>query len=144
MRKSKNYPTWIDNFTKREIKCLEDVDPGTHGFIYEIEFSNNMRYIGRKNFFHNKTLPPLKGQKRKRKKVVESDWQNYIGSIKEPSFKEGLKNGDITPIRRTILRFCNTPWEMTYYETRYLFVKNCLLSEYYYNSNILGKFYKPK
>lgn len=114
------------------------------GFIYEVQFNNGMKYLGRKALYHNRTLPPLKGTKRKRKKVVESDWLKYCGSIKNEEFKEGVKSGEIFPIARTILRFCKTAWEMTYHETRILFIQDALLQDSYYNSNILGKFYRPK
>ena len=44
------------------------------GFVYEVrDKTNDMRYIGKKNFFSTRRLPPLKGQKRKRKVVKESD-----------------------------------------------------------------------
>lgn len=113
------------------------------GFIYEVEFSNGKKYLGRKAFFHNRKLPPLKGYKRKRKVVVESDWRKYIGSSKNEDLNESLKNGEITVVSKSILKFCESLWEMTYYETKHLFERDCILDENYYNNNILGKFYRP-
>ena len=39
-----------------------------------------MKYIGKKWMWSTRRLKPLKGQKRKRKKVSESDWRRYYGS----------------------------------------------------------------
>jgi hypothetical protein len=41
---------------------------------------NGKKYVGKKQFTSTKTLPPLKGTSRKRKRVMESDWQNYCSS----------------------------------------------------------------
>lgn len=131
-------------YRKKNIEKIEDFKKGAVGFIYEIEFSNGKKYLGRKALFHNRKLPPLKGYKRKRKVVVESDWKKYIGSPKDVDLKRELKNGTLKVKSRAILKVCETPWEMTYFETKYLFARDCILREEYYNSNILGKFYRPK
>ena len=57
------------------------------GFVYELrDTENDKRYIGKKNLFSTRRLPPLKGQKRKRKVVKESDWKTYYGSSKNVQF----------------------------------------------------------
>jgi len=58
--------------------------PGNYaGFVYIIrDRESDPAYIGKKAFWFRTTLPPFKGQKRKRKKVVESDWYKYFGSNK--------------------------------------------------------------
>ena len=54
------------------------------GFVYIVtDLSNGMKYIGKKNFHSRVKLKPLKGQKRKRTKISESDWQSYHGSSEE-------------------------------------------------------------
>lgn len=133
---------WI--FRGKVINNIDNLPDKVFGFIYEISFSNGMKYIGRKALFHNKTLKPLKGKKAKRKTVVESDWKKYSGSIKDKDFIEGFSSGSITVTHKEILKLCYSLWEMSYYETQALFMSNCLLSAEYYNNNILGKFYKPK
>lgn len=131
-------------YRKKEIKELEDLTSEAIGFIYEIEFCNGNKYLGRKALYHKRTLKPLKGYKRKRKSVVESDWKTYIGSPKDEDLKKLLKSGEVKVKSRNILKVCTTLWEMSYFETKYLFERDCLLKNEYYNSNIMGKFYRPK
>jgi len=131
-------------FDGRERQFISQFTPGTVGFIYEIEFSNGKKYLGRKALYHTRKLPPLKGAKKKRIVTKESDWKNYNGSFKDKDLRKKIKSGQITLVKRIILAECLDKWSLTYYETYYLFLKNCLLSDEYYNANILGKFYKPK
>lgn len=136
-------PTW--KFTSGyEVTSLIEFHSETVGFIYEIEFNNGKRYIGKKSLWHTRKLKPLKGTRKKRIKTVESDWSNYMGSFKDKDLIQQMKDGHLTVVKRTILRECKNKWEMTYYETKYQFEKDCLLSEEYYNNNILGKFYRPR
>ena len=123
---------------------LDDFAKGAVGFIYEIEFNNGKKYLGRKALYHKRTMRPLKGKKRKRVKMVESNWKDYLGSFKNQGLKEKIKTGEIYPVRRAIITVCYDAWQMTYFETKYLFVRDCLLDDNYYNNNILGKFYKPE
>ena len=54
------------------------------GFVYIInELNTGMSYIGKKNYWRIKKLPPLKGKVNKRHFRVESDWKTYCGSNKE-------------------------------------------------------------
>lgn len=132
------------NYNGEDVTAIQWFPEDSIGFIYEIEFNNGKKYLGRKALYHKKTSPPLKGKKRKRVKYVESNWKKYNGSFKDPELIENLKKGYLVPVKRKIIRICFTPWEMTYYETKLLFDRDCLLSNEYYNNNILGKFYKPK
>ena len=73
---------WI--YKQTQIKKLEDLPKKTFGFIYEVHhIESGKKYIGKKQLMSNRTLPPLKGQKRKRKVVKESDWKTYYGSQKK-------------------------------------------------------------
>ena len=60
----------------------EDFSPKDYyGFVYIItNRARNKKYIGKKFFWSKKTLPPLKGKKRKRRTIIESDWRDYYGS----------------------------------------------------------------
>lgn len=108
-----------------------------YGFIYELEFKHNGEYyyyLGKKSFWSLKTLPPLKGQKKKRRSMVESNWKTYKGSSKEIP-----KDAEL--VGRYILDFADSKVHLTYLEVKHMFERDVLLSEYYYNKNILGKFY---
>ena len=70
---------------------LTEVPEGYVGFVYVItDKSNGKMYVGKKGFWSKKTLPPLKGKTRKRRSLVESDWQKYYGSSE--MVKELLEN----------------------------------------------------
>jgi len=57
---------------------VEEIADQYIGFVYIItNLTNNKKYIGKKLAKFKKTRPPLKGKKRKRKSLVESDWQTY-------------------------------------------------------------------
>ena len=59
---------WLYNNTV--IKGIEQIPKNTFGFIYQsIYIPTNEKYLGKKVLFFNRTLPPLKGTKRKRKVV---------------------------------------------------------------------------
>ncbi len=128
-------------YQNKTMTTLQDFPEGTLGFVYKVEFSNGMKYVGKKVLTWNKTLPPLKGFKRKRKVVKESDWKKYFGSIKAEELKPGVKDGSITVTDRKILYLCNTKSELTYYELKVQFASDCILRDNYYNANILGRIY---
>ena len=51
------------------------------GFVYLItDKSNGMKYVGKKLLKSVRKLPPLKGYKRRRTVIKESDWKTYYGS----------------------------------------------------------------
>ena len=133
---------WL--YGKDEIHSLEDIfehKEDVYGFIYEVEhIPTKKKYIGKKVLMFNRTLPPLKGQKRKRKVVKESDWKTYVGSQLE--VKQLLKEGTLDDFKRTILMLVPTKKLLTYYEIKALFIRNALEDDNYLNNNILGKFYK--
>jgi len=112
------------------------------GFVYLIQNNlNNRKYIGRKYFWQFRTP---KGKKRKVKS--ESDWKKYYGScpeLKEDIIKFGREN-----FSRTIVSLHKTKGKTNFGETSQLF-KNDVLTESldtgepaFYNSNILGRFYR--
>jgi len=125
--------TWYLNAKKYE---PDDEELNEHmGFVYVItDLSNNKKYVGKKLFWSKKTLPPLKGKTRKRRKIVESDWKTYYGSsdlVKELLKEHGEKN-----FYREILHLCKSKGEMGYIEAKEQFDRNVLLDDDYYNGII--------
>ena len=129
------------SFTLKPINSIEDMPENTFGFIYEVcHIPTNKKYLGKKVLQFNKKLPPLKGFKRKRKDIVESDWKTYYGSHQK--IKDLLKENKHDDFKRTILKFAFNKKHLTYLETQYLFKRKVLESEEYINDNILGKFFR--
>lgn len=105
------------------------------GFVYEItDLSNNKKYVGKKNFFSTRKLPPLKGKTKKRKRVAESDWMEYYGSSEE--VKLLVEKNGIHKFRREILHLCESKGIMTYWEAKIQFERDVLLRDDYYNEFI--------
>ena len=105
------------------------------GFVYLIiDNVNNKKYVGKKNFWSIRKLPPLKGQKRKRTKTTESDWMDYFGSSEE--VKLLVEQSGRERFRREILHLCKSKGEMSYMEAKEQFDRNVLLSDDYYNAFI--------
>lgn len=114
-----------------------------YGFVYKItNTENNKFYIGKKIFKNTRKLPPLKGQKRKRTVIKESNWKTYWGSSK--SLLEDVKTLGEDKFEKTILRLCKTKKQATYWEMHYQIINEVLNNpSQTYNDNILGKFF-PK
>jgi hypothetical protein len=118
-----------------------------YGFVYKITCSTtNRSYIGRK-YFWQKRKPRDTGQTTKRRRVTsESNWRKYYGSC--PELTEDVKKYGRDAFSREILSLHTTPGRVNYEETRQLFVNNVLtesLTDHtptYYNSNILGRYYR--
>lgn len=127
-------PTWT--FGGKLITELSDMPEDVIGFIYKIQhkFTGEF-YIGRKSLYSHRKLPPLKGFKRKRKVVKETDWKDYQSSNSE------VKKWEHDTISKTILRFCKTKKAMTYYELEEQIKHNALGNTACKNDNILGKFF---
>ena len=105
------------------------------GFVYLItNLQNDKKYIGKKWFWSTKKLPPLKGKKRKRTVVKESDWKQYYGSSEE--VKLLLEQLGKENFKREILRLCKTKGECTYFEAKFQFDFDVLLRDDYYNEFI--------
>jgi len=107
------------------------------GFIYLIEnISSGRLYLGKKQRAVKRTLPPLKGRKRRRIKYVEN-WEKYWGSCEE--LTTDIKTLGHNSFTRTILHLSYSKKEMSYLETSELFKRNVLKDDQYYNSNIAEK-----
>jgi len=124
-------------------KVFDSDDIGDYfGFVYLItNQSNSRRYIGRKYFW---SFRKPKGKKRKVKQ--ESDWKKYYGSC--PELKEDIKKYGKLNFQREILSLHSTLGKVNYEETRQLFMNNVLIESLdngdpaYYNSNVLGRYYR--
>jgi serine/threonine protein kinase len=105
------------------------------GYVYCItDLSNDKKYIGKKLFKSTRKLPPLKGQKRKRTKVLESDWMSYYGSSEE--VKSLVEEHGGKRFHREIIHLCKSKGEMSYLEAKEQFDREVLLSDEYYNEFI--------
>ena len=119
----------------------EDIPENAVGFIYMIEhIPTGKYYIGKKNLKAKRTLPPLKGKKRKRKVIKESDWRKYMSS--NQWIKEEVSNGGEEDFKKKILQFCHSAKSLTYYELYWQFKYNVLADENSLNDNLLGKFFR--
>lgn len=105
------------------------------GFVYRItELDSGKMYIGKKNFWKPKILPITKTRKRRKRTIVESDWQKYYGS--NARVKELLESKGAAGFKREILHLCKTKGEMSYMEAKLQFAFDVLLSDQYYNEFI--------
>ena len=125
------------------ISSLQQMPSKTVGFVYELtHLPTGKKYIGKKILHFKKVLPPLKGKKRRRRSVVESDWKDYYGSHSELKqiVKESVNPSSL--FKREILQYCYNKKQMTYYETKWQMLKNVLIDDTYFNQTVAGKFYK--
>ena len=125
----------MDQWTYNK-KSFESEQIGDYvGFVYLItDLSNNKKYIGKKNFWSTRRLPPLKGKKRKRVVKNESDWKDYFGSSEQ--VKLLVESHGRNNFTREILHLCNSKGEMSYLEAKEQFDRNVLFSNEYYNEFI--------
>ena len=120
----------------------QDMVGDYEGFVYIVtDLSNGMKYIGKKNFHSRVKLKPLKGQKRKRKKVSASDWEKYHGSSEE--VKLLFEEHGYDRFSREILHLCMSKGDMNYFELREQIVRDVLLKpDEYYNAFVGGKIHR--
>ena len=112
------------------------------GFVYRItNLQSGRQYIGRKYFWQKRK--PSNG---KRRVTSESNWKKYYGSSDE--LKSDVKLLGKESFKREILSLHESLGKVNYEETKQLFLNNVLQetledgSPKYYNSNILGRYYK--
>jgi hypothetical protein len=124
-----------------EVTDIAQLPENTFGFIYEItQISTGKKYIGKKQLMSYRTLPPLKGEKKKRKIVKEGDWKTYYGSHSEVKALVKEAKEDFS---REILQFVTTKKQLTYFENKWLFCKGVIEPDSeYFNDNIENRYFK--
>jgi len=111
-----------------------DNDNLPYGFIYRIiNTVSGKIYFGKKQIKSVKKLKPLRGKKNKRHFDIETDWKTYTSS--------NDVNKDIEKLGKDkfsfeILKFCDSKFELAYYEAKIQFDHDVLLNEGYYNGII--------
>lgn len=112
------------------------------GFVYIVtDTVSGMKYIGKKGFFSKVTKPPLKGKKRKRRSIKESDWKTYCGSSE--TVKTLVEENGLDHFDREILHLCKSKGEMSYTEMREQIVRDVLLKpDEYLNGFVGGKIHR--
>jgi|TARA_A100000171_G_scaffold48367_1_gene55735 hypothetical protein len=116
-------------------KVYGSIPENAFGFIYEITNTiNGKKYIGKKQMTRKIRRKPLKGKKRKRIDHIESDWKTYTGS--SDALNIDISTLGIDKFVFKILKFCNSKFELSYFEAKMQFEKDVLLSEDYYNGII--------
>tara|TARA_X000000368_G_scaffold339426_1_gene277535 strand:- start:122 stop:553 length:432 start_codon:yes stop_codon:yes gene_type:complete len=112
------------------------------GFVYRItNLQSGKKYIGRKYFVQKRK--PRGG---KRRVTSESDWKKYYGSSDE--LKRDIKEFGKLIFKREIISLHTSVGKTNFEETRQLFLNNVLTESLtdgtpaYYNSNILGRYYR--
>lgn len=127
------------------------IPEGAEGFVYEMQAvidGKLVRYIGKKNFysvtkkrFGKRALSSMQDKRAKKytiqRKLTYLDYYSSNAVLKD-AHKAGIE------IRRYILKICFSKMELTYYETKFQFVRGVLESDEFLNGNILGRFYKFK
>lgn len=121
--------------------CNIEIPQEYYGFIYLITNKTNSRkYIGKKQCKSKRKKPLRKGKKKRESVIKETDWMTYTSSCNE-------LNDDISEIGKEnftfeILKFCNSKWELGYYEIQEQINRQVLFTTEYYNGIIncrLGK-----
>jgi hypothetical protein len=76
------------------------------GFVFILtDRETSKRYFGRNTFWFTKTLKPLAGMKRKRRKTVESDWAFHCSS--SSTIKALVEEHGIDRFKREIVYLCD-------------------------------------
>ena len=130
---------WIFKGSPFLSKDIDDM----YGFVYCItNVVTGRKYIGRKYFW---SFRKPRGKSRRVKS--ESDWKKYYGSSDELN-RERSELGNNTFFKREILSLHATKGKVNFEETRQLFIHGVLTEALddgtpaYYNSNILGRYYR--
>ena len=122
---------------------VKEIPEGMTGFVYQItNCKTGKKYIGKKLYYSTRHLKPLKGKKRRRKVVTESDWKTYCSSsdiVKKDIEVFGKEN-----FLFEILKSFKNKSYLNYHEIELQVKNDVLRNDQWYNANILCKFYKHK
>ncbi len=142
------------------------------GFIYQINYTNGKKYIGKKQFHSEttqkvlKTGIPRENSQRitKRVKMTEEELaQRTLAQVKKKvknkmvEFEMVIKENDwrkyvgsskdvkgFVVESKVILEICYDKLNLTYCELKWQLRKDVLVDDHFVNSNILGKFFVGK
>ena len=143
---------WYEKDSGKIIKCIGDMPAGCFGFIYSVEFERpdaigRDTYMGlkqvlsvrniKKGVRELKAMTDKRGSKKKRV-VKENDWLDYNGSCKDPVYLEMLET---VPYKKYIVEYASFKKQLSYLETKHLFINNVLDNERFFNANIAGKYF---
>ena len=110
----------------------------SYGFIYRItNLVNGHDYVGRKYFKTVRKLKPLKGFKRKRTVIKETDWKEYWGSSNR--LTADIEELGEDKFKREIICLCLTRGDTNYMEAKIQFDEEVLLNPENYNGIIAIK-----
>jgi hypothetical protein len=113
------------------------------GFVYLIENTiDSKKYIGKKNFYSKIKKAPLKGKKRKRTFINESDWLDYQSSSN--ILKEKISELGVDKFKFEILHLCKSKSQLSYMELKEQILRGSIESDDYYNEWISVKIHKVK
>jgi len=108
------------------------------GFVYIIHDLTGVKsYVGKKLFKSTTKAPPLKGKKRKRTIIKESDWKEYSGS--NDQLKSLVESIGREMFKYEILHLCKSKGELSYMELFEQVKRGVLMSDEYYNGIIQVK-----
>ena len=108
------------------------------GFVYLItEIDSEKKYVGKKLFWSKRKLPPLKGKKRRRTVIKESDWRDYFGSSEE--LKQLVESTGADKYHREILHLCYSKGAMSYLELKEQIDREVLFRDDYFNEFVGAK-----
>lgn len=118
-----------------QTKLLIEYSNLPYGFIYIItNVITGKKYIGKKQMKSIKKMAPLKGNKNKRHKEVETDWKEYTSSSNDVN--EDIQKYGKDKFTFEIIRLCDSKFELAYYEAKLQFENDVLLTDKFYNGII--------
>ena len=118
-----------------QTKLLIEYSNLPYGFIYIItNVITGKKYIGKKQIKSIKKMAPLKGNKNKRHKEVETDWKEYTSSSNDVN--EDIQKYGKDKFTFEIIRLCDSKFELAYYEAKLQFENDVLLTDKFYNGII--------
>ena len=133
---------WQIHTTDGFVDVTDDCVARRLGFVYLItHVASGRAYVGKKLLVSRRTKPPLKGHKRKRRSVVESDWRDYWGSSNE--LLADVERYGEAAFTRQILHLCDSRGMLSYMEMKEQLARDVLLDpEGYYNAFVGGKIHR--
>ena len=109
--------------------------PDAIGFVYCItNLETDKKYVGKKNFYKVIVRKPLKGQKRKRREQVESDWREYNSSSEH--LQKDIELLGLDAFKFEIITPCDSKGNLSYEELKYQVTNDVLFRDDFYNSII--------